>query len=166
MRLSSKAILVVIALAVSACANTGLNSGGTTGGATAGLAGDAGDPRSPAYFQQAVGDRVWFEVDQATLSDVSRETLQQQADWLLTNTEYTAIIEGHADEQGTREYNQALSEKRANAVKEFLVSRGVSPARLRTLPFGKERPIATCAEERCFSQNRRAVTVLDVEQTG
>ncbi|MGJ8586009.1 MAG: peptidoglycan-associated lipoprotein Pal [Marinosulfonomonas sp.] len=159
MRLKSKAIFLVLALAVSACANQGnTNLGGTAGGA--GVAGDVGDPRSPAYFQQTIGDRVLFEVDQSVLTPTALATLQQQAEWLMTNGEYTAIIEGHADEQGTREYNQALSEKRANAVKDFLVSRGVSSARLRTLPLGKERPIAICSEESCYAQNRRAVTVI------
>lgn len=159
MRLKSKAIFLVLALAVSACANQGnTNLGGSASGS--GLTGDAADPRSPAYFQQAIGDRVLFEVDQSVLTPAALEVLQQQAEWLMTNGEYTAIIEGHADEQGTREYNQALSEKRANAVKDFLVSRGVSSARLRTLPLGKERPIAICSEESCYAQNRRAVTVI------
>ena len=102
-----------------------------------------------------------FLVDQSTLTDIARTTLEGQVQWLLTNTDYSVVVEGHADEQGTREYNLALGARRANAVQEFLVSRGVSPARVRTVSFGKERPIALCSEESCYAQNRRAVTVLD-----
>ena len=87
-------------------------------------------------------------------------TLVGQAEWLLTNTEYSVIVEGHADEQGTREYNLALGARRANAVQEYLVSRGVSPARVRTVSYGKERPIEICSDESCYAQNRRAVTVV------
>jgi peptidoglycan-associated lipoprotein len=78
----------------------------------------------------------------------------------MTNTDYVAIIEGHADEQGTREYNLALGARRANAVQEYLVSRGVAPSRLRVISYGKERPIELCSDEACYSQNRRAVTVI------
>ncbi|MEL6607479.1 MAG: OmpA family protein [Pseudomonadota bacterium] len=120
----------------------------------------ASDPTTPAYFQQTVGDRVLFEVDQSTLTDVGRATLSGQAQWLLTNSDYQAVIEGHADEQGTTEYNLALSARRANAVREFLVSQGVPGTRLRTVPYGKERPAELCAEERCYSANRRAVTII------
>ena len=83
-----------------------------------------------------------------------------QAKWLMDNPEYAAIIEGHADEQGTREYNLALGARRANAVSEFLISQGVAGSRLRTVTYGKERPIAVCSEESCYAQNRRAVTVI------
>ena len=118
------------------------------------------DPTSVAYFQQTVGDRVFFEVDQSTLNDVAQATLREQAGFLLTNVEYTAIIEGHADERGTREYNLALGARRASAVQDFLVSQGVAPNRLRTVTYGKERPIEVCSNESCYSQNRRSVTVL------
>ena len=86
--------------------------------------------------------------------------LRQQAVWLMNNAGYTAIIEGHADEQGTREYNVALGARRASAVQDFLVTQGVAPNRLRTVSYGKERPLAVCSDETCYSQNRRAVTVL------
>ncbi len=117
-------------------------------------------PNSPAYFQQAIGDRVLFAVDQSTLSPEARATLDGQAGWLSANPEYSAVIEGHADEQGTREYNLALGARRASSVQEYLVSRGVSPARLRTVTYGKERPIEICSTEACYMKNRRAVTVV------
>ena len=97
-----------------------------------------------------------------TLTAAGQATLNGQAEWLLSNPEYLAIIEGHADEQGTRDYNIALGDRRANAVKEYLVSRGVPASRMRTLSYGKERPVATCSDESCYSQNRRAVTIISV----
>ncbi|TCO72982.1 peptidoglycan-associated lipoprotein Pal [Rhodovulum euryhalinum] len=160
----SKTLLVVAALAVAGCSNPdrfGAGSGGAGAGAGAyGMDGSASDPRSVAYFNQTVGDRVLFEVDQSSLTATARATLEAQARWMIDNTEYSATIEGHADEQGTREYNLALGARRANAVQEYLVSRGVSPNRLRTVSYGKERPIEICSEESCYAQNRRAVTVV------
>jgi peptidoglycan-associated lipoprotein len=131
--------------------------GGGTGGITTG---GIDDPRSAAYFQQIVGDRVLFAVDQSTLSPEARQTLAAQAEWMAANPEYTALIEGHADEQGTREYNLALGGRRANAARDFLVSQGISPARLQTISYGKERPVQICSTEACYAQNRRSVTVL------
>ncbi len=160
----SKTVLVVGCLALAGCSGGGFGKfgkNGTTGAGTGALgAGAVSDPRSAAYFEQTIGDRILFEVDQSTLTAAANAVLDGQADWLLTNTEFSATIEGHADEQGTREYNLALSARRANAVQEYLISRGVSPARLKVIPFGKERPLAICSEESCYSQNRRAVTVL------
>jgi peptidoglycan-associated lipoprotein len=104
-------------------------------------------------------------VDQSTLTAAGRATLDGQAGWLLTNSDYQAVIEGHADEQGTREYNLALGARRANAAQEYLVSRGVPPARLRVVSYGKERPIEVCSNEACYAKNRRAVTVLAGGQT-
>lgn len=157
--------LIVTALAatlgLTACQNPDVltAASGGPGGAPAGLAAEQG---SPAFFRTAVGDRVLFSVDQSTLTPQARATLDGQAQWLAQNPEYAAVIEGHADEQGTREYNLALGARRANAVSEFLVSRGVAPGRLRTVSFGKERPIEVCSEEACYARNRRAVTVLGV----
>ena len=139
----------------------GLPGAGVPGVGTGGLGG-AGDPSSPQYFSQSVGDRVFFAVDQSTLSPQAIQTLDGQAQWLLANGDYLALIEGHADEVGTREYNVALGARRANAVREYLISRGVPAARIRTISYGKERPVAVCSEESCYNQNRRAVTVISI----
>ena len=159
-----KAIFVVAALGLSACTNpSALNGGNGTGNGGAGMGqgtGTASDPHSAAYFQQTVGDRVLFAVDTHTLTPEGRATLMGQAKWLMDNPEFAAIIEGHADEQGTRAHNLALGARRANAVSEFLISQGVAGSRLRTVTYGKERPIAVCSEESCYAQNRRAVTVI------
>ena len=142
-------------LFLGACAQTGGFYASPLG------AGDAaGDPASSGFFQTSVGDRVLFEVDQHTLTPQAQTILAAQAEWMTQNADFTAIVEGHADEQGTREYNLALGARRANAARDFLVSRGVASARLRTVTFGKERPIEVCSDEACYSQNRRAVTVL------
>jgi len=151
------------ALLVSACAGGPFGRGESDRGAaplsppsvTAGTA----DPSSPAYFQSTVGDRVLFAVDQSTLTASAQQTLSAQAAWLSSNPSYSAIIEGHADEQGTREYNLALGFRRANAVQEYLISQGVAGSRLRTNSFGKERPIEICSSEAGYAQNRRAVPV-------
>ncbi len=170
MKRLSKLTAVFAVLAVAACTNSsrfgedGYGAGAGAGGV--GANGSVSDPRSPAYFQQTVGDRVLFAVDQSTLSDEAKVVLQGQADWLLTNTDYSATIEGHADEQGTREYNLALGARRANAAREFLISRGVAGNRLKTVSYGKERPIEICSEESCYNKNRRAVTVLAGGLTG
>lgn len=119
------------------------------------------EPDTPEYFVATIGDRVHFDVDQSTLNPAARAILDAQAGWLTEYADYTALIEGHADEQGTREYNLALGARRAAAVKEYLVSRGIAADRLRTVTYGKERPIEVCSNESCWSQNRRAVTVLD-----
>ena len=159
--------ILIAALAVSACTNPDrFGAGGVDGangysGQNSGVVpGSANDPTSTAYFQQAVGYRVLFEVDQSTLTAVGRSTLDGQAGWLLANGDYQAVIEGHADEQGTREYNLALGARRANAVQEYLVSKGVPGSRLRVVSYGKERPIEICSAEACYANNRRAVTVL------
>ncbi|WP_299782340.1 peptidoglycan-associated lipoprotein Pal [uncultured Roseobacter sp.] len=172
MTLTAKILLLVAGLALAACTNPGrFGADGTAGGAGgvgggAIVPGSANDPTSPAYFNQAIGDRVLFAVDQSAVTDEGRVILDGQATWLLTNTDFTAIIEGHADEQGTREYNVALGARRANAVREYLVSKGVAGNRLRTVSYGKERPIEICSNEACYAKNRRAVTVLAGGLTG
>ncbi|MEW9919268.1 peptidoglycan-associated lipoprotein Pal [Marimonas sp. MJW-29] len=159
-------VTLVAGLALSACTNPNRfgadGAGGTLGNSGAGaiVPGSANDPTSAAFFQQSVGDRVLFAVDQSTLTTEARQTLDAQATWLLTNADYQAVIEGHADEQGTREYNLALGARRANAAQEYLISRGVPASRLRVISYGKERPIEICSNEACYAKNRRAVTVL------
>ncbi|MCB1330496.1 MAG: peptidoglycan-associated lipoprotein Pal [Maritimibacter sp.] len=156
------ATLLVGALALTACdKNSRFGKDGALDAAGAnGALGSVSDPTSPAYFSQVVGDRVLFEVDQHTLTPAAQGVIAQQAAWLMQNPEYSAVIEGHADEQGTREYNLALGARRASAVQAYLIDQGVSPARLKTVSYGKERPLAICSDEACYSQNRRAVTVL------
>ncbi|MBC6437084.1 MAG: peptidoglycan-associated lipoprotein Pal [Rhodobacteraceae bacterium] len=154
----SPIVLLMVAFGLSACAQ-----GGFGGGDTAALNashGTAPHPSSPAYFSQTLGDRVFFAVDQSTLSPGAVTTLDGQAQWLMANPEYIALIEGHADERGTREYNLALGARRANVVEEYLISRGVAANRLRTISYGKERPVEICSDESCYRQNRRSVSVL------
>ncbi|RYH06900.1 peptidoglycan-associated lipoprotein Pal [Tropicimonas sp. IMCC6043] len=153
------ALVLIGALSLAACTDPDRYGGGA-GGGMGGGAGSAQNPNSPAYFQTAIGDRVLFPVDQSTLTPAAEATLDGQAQWMNVNTSYAATIEGHADEQGTREYNIALGARRANAVQEYLISRGVAGTRLDTVSYGKERPIEICSEEACYAQNRRAVTVL------
>jgi len=121
---------------------------------------------STAYFQQTIGDRVLFLVDQSTLTPEGIATLDGQANWLASNADYVAVIEGHADEQGTREYNLALGARRANAAREYLISKGVAAGRLKVISYGKERPIEVCSDEACYAKNRRAVTILSSGLTG
>lgn len=113
-----------------------------------------------AYLVENVGDRVFFATDQATLDGSARATLRNQASWLNQNPSVRLTVEGHADERGTRDYNLALGARRANAVRDFLVSQGVSGSRLQTISYGKERPVSLCSEEACWSKNRRAVATI------
>jgi peptidoglycan-associated lipoprotein len=172
----AKALMLTALLGLAACNNpdrfgaggadgAGFGGAGAGGIGTSGL-GDPSNPRSAAYFQQTVGDRVFFLVDQSTLTDTARTTLMGQATWLNANPDYAVIIEGHADEQGTREYNLALGARRASAVQDFLISQGVAPSRMRTVSYGKERPVEVCSEEACYAKNRRAVTVLQIGAAG
>lgn len=117
-------------------------------------------PGSQQDFVVNVGDRVFFESDSSELTQQAVGTLQKQAQWLRTYPQYTFLIEGHADERGTREYNIALGARRAQAVRDYLASRGIQAQRMRTISYGKERPVAVCNDISCWSQNRRAVTVL------
>jgi len=122
---------------------------------------NAATPGSQQDFVVNVGDRVFFETDSSELTDQARATLDKQAQWLNNYNRYAFTIEGHADECGTREYNIALGARRAETVRQYLVSRSVSAQRMRTISYGKERPVALCNDISCWSQNRRAVTVLD-----
>ena len=117
-------------------------------------------PGSQQDFTVNVGDRVFFETDSSVLTPTARQTLDRQAQWLLQYPNYPITVEGHADERGTREYNLALGARRAAATRDYLTARGVPSNRMRTISFGKERPVAVCNDISCWSQNRRAVTVL------
>jgi peptidoglycan-associated lipoprotein len=145
------AAAVLVTLAIAGCAKQ------TDQTALAGAA----IPGSQQDFVVNVGDRVFFETDSSELTDQARATLDKQAQWLSNYNRYAFTIEGHADERGTREYNIALGARRAETVREYLVSRGVSGQRMRTISYGKERPVALCNDISCWSQNRRAVSVLD-----
>lgn len=163
-----KVVILAAVMALGACSNAtnwgaGANDGSLNGAVEPG---SVSDITSPAHFQQVVGDRVLFAVDQSTLSPEAQAILQAQADWLLTNSDFSATIEGHADEQGTREYNIALGARRATAVREYLVQLGIPGSRLKTVSYGKERPVEICSDEACYSQNRRSVTVLTAGLTG
>jgi peptidoglycan-associated lipoprotein len=118
-------------------------------------------PGSERDFAVNVGDTVHFQVDSAALSGEAQGILRNQAHWLNQYPQYTITVQGHADERGTREYNLALGARRAMSVRSFLASQGVNAARMRTISYGKERPIATCDDISCWSQNRRAQTVLN-----
>ena len=117
---------------------------------------------SEKYFIEKIGDRILFEVDNSGLTALAKTTLNSQADWLLINVKYQVVIEGHSDEQGTRDYNLALGARRAQMVKEYLISRGFDPNNISIVTYGKERPLEICSAEVCWSQNRRAVTVVNV----
>ncbi len=122
----------------------------------------AGDvrPGSNEDFTTNVGDRIYFSEDKSTLSPEAQETLRRQAQWLQQYSGVTVQVEGHADERGTREYNISLSARRATAAREFLIAQGVQGTRISSIAYGKERPVALCDAEQCWSQNRRAVTVI------
>ena len=117
-------------------------------------------PGSSQDFTVNVGDRVFFLTDSTSLTAEARGILDKQSVWLNKYGNHGITIEGHADERGTREYNLALGARRASSTKDYLASRGVSRARIKTISFGKERPVAVCNDISCWSQNRRAVTVL------
>ena len=123
---------------------------------------DGYEESSPEYFSSSIGDKIYFLVDESTINADAAAILSTQASWLIANPGYTALIEGHADERGTREYNLALGARRASAVREYLVSQGVPDSRLQTVTYGKERPVAICSNESCWSQNRRAITAISL----
>ena len=156
MRVAKLAAMLVAGLALAAC-STNPNQ---MQGANAGLAGSAA-PGSAQDFVVNVGDRVFFESDSSELTPQSVAILDKQAQWLQQYNRYAFTVEGHADERGTREYNIALGARRAQAVRDYLVSRGVQGNRMRTISYGKERPVAVCNDISCWSQNRRSVTVLN-----
>ncbi|MFT0892028.1 peptidoglycan-associated lipoprotein Pal [Pseudochelatococcus sp. G4_1912] len=154
------AAILSVTLALGACASNKTDQAGA--GGMGGLYGaGASTPGSAQDFVVNVGDRVFFETDSTSLTSTAVATLDGQAVWLQRYPQYTFLIEGHADERGTREYNYALGARRAQTVYDYLTSRGVPANRMRVVSYGKERPIAVCNDISCWSQNRRSVTVLD-----
>ena len=157
MTLARSVVILMAILLVAACSKTQPNNYGLGGG---GGADGPITPGSEREFAVKVGDTVHFTTDLPDLSPEAQQTLNAQAQWLSQYPNYAITIEGHADERGTREYNIALGAQRASAVKQFLSQRGINPGRVRTLSYGRERPVAVCSDISCWSQNRRAVTVL------
>ena len=151
-------IALTLALALAGCANKKNlpNSAGELGLGGAGSA----TPGSTQDFTVNVGDRIFFDLDSTSIRADAQQTLDRQAQWLARYPNYAITVEGHADERGTREYNLALGARRAAATKEYLASRGVPANRMKTISYGKERPVGVCDDISCWSQNRRAVTVL------
>jgi peptidoglycan-associated lipoprotein len=151
------ALLAVIAMvAIAGCASKDQLPNNA---AELGLGG-AGTPGSSQDFTVNVGDRIFFDTDSSAIRADAQATLARQAQWLNQYPQYAITIEGHADERGTREYNLALGARRAAATRDFLVGRGVAGNRIKTITYGKERPVAVCDDISCWSQNRRAVTAL------
>jgi peptidoglycan-associated lipoprotein len=142
-RFARMAAALVIMASVAACANK------------------EGDPNSALLGPGGKGDIVYFSTDQTDLTPEAQQTLTSQARWLQQYAQYSITIEGHADERGTREYNIALGAKRSQSVRDFLSRNGINGQRIRTISFGKERPVAVCNDISCWSQNRRAQTVLN-----
>jgi len=151
-------LLLAGALALSACATTNKTSSGSAGQGTGSAGGPI--PGSQEDLVVNVGDRVFFDYNEYALKDEGRATLQRQAAWMKKYPSVVVQVEGHCDERGTREYNLALGERRANSVKNYLVALGVDANRLQTISYGKERPAVEGHDDASFAQNRRGVTVL------
>lgn len=148
-------IALFLSLAIAGCANKKTpNSAADLG------LGGAATPGSSQDFTVNVGDRIFFDTDSSVIRADAQGILSRQAQWLNQYGQYAIVIEGHADERGTREYNLALGARRAAATRDFLAARGVAANRLKTISYGKERPVAVCDDISCWSQNRRAVTTL------
>jgi peptidoglycan-associated lipoprotein len=153
------AMALALAVLTGACANQPRPEEVGLGPAPGGRG--AATPGSARDFSVNVGDIVYFSTDSTDLTPEAQQTLAGQARWLQRYNKYSVTVEGHADERGTREYNIALGARRAQTVRDFLARNGVAPTRIRTISFGKERPVAVCNDISCWSQNRRVVTVLN-----
>jgi len=151
MRMLRALMAVVATFAIAACSNQQEAAAPATTTVT---------PGSVADFRQNVGDRVFFDTDMSTIRADGRQTLDRQAEWLKKYTQYQITIAGHCDERGTREYNLALGERRANAARQYLIAQGVPAARIKTISYGKERPDPIGSDEAAWARNRRAVTEL------
>ena len=147
--------VVAIALVLAACSRHGQPK-------QYGLGGEGpATPGTERDFAVNIGDIVHFQVDSWSLTGEAQGILRNQARWLNQYSQYTITVQGHADERGTREYNLALGARRATSVRSFLASQGVTAARIRTISYGKERPVAVCDDISCWSQNRRAQAILN-----
>jgi peptidoglycan-associated lipoprotein len=158
--------LAIVALLLAGGVLTGLGGCATNeAGPASQLTGaDGKGPITPGTqrdFSVNVGDLVYFSSDSSDLTPEAQSTLQKQAQWLRQYPQFTITLEGHADERGTREYNIALGARRATAVRSYLAQTGIQASRIRTISYGKERPVAVCNDISCWSQNRRAQTVLN-----
>lgn len=156
MMLRLAAVSMAAALVGACAANKELQPDGSLGGKYG-----SATPGSQRDFTQNVGDIVYFSTDSVDLTPEAQQTLAKQAQWLGQYPQYTITIEGHADERGTREYNIALGARRATTVRNYLAQNGINGGRIRTISYGKERPVAVCNDISCWSQNRRAQTVLN-----
>ena len=150
--LNNAFLIVVASLALSACAVSQKGTGQMQGDVYTGA-------DTVEYLASGVPDRVFFATNESVLTTASRETLRKQAAWLRKNSKVTIVLEGHADERGTREYNLALGERRANAAKDYLMTYGVSSDRITVISYGKERPVDSGSNPLAWSKNRRSVTV-------
>ena len=155
------AAVVAAMLTVAACSSTSQQLTGSDLNISAGPSGGG----NPQEFVVTVGDRVFFEVDSAKFTPQAISTLDRQVQWLKQYPNFTFVIEGHADERGTREYNIALGARRATAVRDYFSARGIAVSRMKIISYGKERPVAVCNDISCWSQNRRAVVVLNTVGT-
>ena len=158
--------IIAVAALLGACetapesaASTG-GGGGTSGGGTSSASStmSSGPVMGSKEDFVTVGDRVFFALDKSAIEPAGRATLEKQSAWLKKYPAVTISVEGHCDERGTREYNLALGERRANAVKDYLIALGISPNRIKTISYGKERPVALGSNEQAWAQNRRGVT--------
>jgi peptidoglycan-associated lipoprotein len=164
--------LCAAGLLVAACATEPGESSATSGTGVAGRSSaptppvanvtevSSTKPGSSQHWVASVGDRIFFDFDKADISAASIDTLNKQAAWLKVFPQVTLVLEGHADERGTREYNLALGDRRANSMKEYLVSKGISANRLDTISYGKERPAVLGSNDEAWAQNRRAVGII------
>lgn len=155
------AALLLAACASDEAANSGAANAGGSSSTNNGITQGAVTPGTVEDFQQNVGDRVFFDTDRYDLSAEAQSQLQKQGAWLKQYPAVTVTIEGHCDERGTREYNLALGERRANAVANYLTALGVDAGRLSVISYGKERPQCTDSNEACWAQNRRGVTAIN-----
>ena len=145
-------LVLLACLALTACATKKVSTGQMQGDVYTGT-------DTVEYLASGVPDRVFFATNESVLTTASRETLRKQAAWLRKNSKITIVLEGHADERGTREYNLALGERRANAAKDYLMTYGISSDRISVLSYGKERPVDSGSNPLAWSKNRRSVTV-------